>query len=455
MAKKSKLPLVAICGRPNVGKSTLFNRITGKQRAIVHGEEGITRDRTYGTAEWEGYAFRVVDTGGVVENPIDPIVQKMQAQVRVALEEARVIIFVVDGQQEITRIDEQVRDELFKYGKPVLLAVNKLDNPKMESNKLDFYSLGMGDPYPISSGHGLGVDDLLDEVITHLPESAKGAGPDDEVEEPTDDGVTRVAIVGKPNVGKSSFLNAILNEERSIVDATPGTTRDAIDADMHWRGRDYLLIDTAGLRKKAGIREDVEHFSVSRSLRAIKRADVCLVMVDATEGITEQDKRIVSFAVESGRAMILVWTKWDLIEDKETRFKQLNDEIDLKAPFLRYVPYLTISNVTRQRIFRTFDFIDQVAEEAKKRIGTGELNRLIEDVKAKHAPPSQKGKQAKILYATQASVRPTTFVLFVNQKRLFHFSYLRYIENQLREKFGFQGVPIKIELREGDGKRER
>lgn len=455
MAKKNKLPLVAICGRPNVGKSTLFNRITGKQRAIVHGEEGITRDRTYGAAEWEGYAFRVVDTGGVVENPIDPIVQKMQAQVRVALEEARVIVFVVDGQQEITRIDEQVRDELFKYGKPVLLAVNKLDNPKMEINRHEFHALGMGEPYAISSGHGLGVADLLDEVIKHLPESAKGATPDDDEDEPPEDNVTRVAIVGKPNVGKSSFLNAILNEERSIVDDVPGTTRDAIDAEMQWRGHDYLLIDTAGLRKKAGIREDVEHFSVSRSLRAIKRADVCLVMIDATEGITEQDKRIVNFAVESGRAMVLVWTKWDLIEDKEARFKQLSEEIDLKAPFLKYVPYITISNLTRQRIFRTFDFIDEVAEQAKKRVGTGELNRLIDDVKAKHAPPTTKGKPAKILYATQASVRPTTFVLFVNQKRLFHFSYLRYIENQLRDRFGFDGVPIKIELREGDGKHGR
>ncbi len=455
MTKKTKLPLVAICGRPNVGKSTLFNRITGKQRAIVHGEEGITRDRTYGTAEWEGYAFRVVDTGGVVENPIDPIIQKMQEQVRVALAEARVIIFVVDGQQELTRVDEQIRDELFKYGKPVFLAVNKLDNPKMEANKLDFYTLGMGDPYAISSGHGTGVAELLDEIVKLLPESAKGAEAVDEDEAPAEEGITRVAIVGKPNVGKSSFLNAILNEERSIVDSTPGTTRDAIDVEMQWRGRDYLLIDTAGLRKKAGIREDVEHFSVTRALRAIKRADVCLMMMDGTESISEQDKRIVNFAVESGRAMVLVWSKWDLVEEKEKRFKQLADEIDLKAPFLKYVPYLTISNVTRQRIFNTFDFIDKVAVEAKKRIGTGELNRLIEDVKAKHAPPSQKGKQAKILYATQVSVRPTTFVLFVNQKRLFHFSYLRYIENQLREKFGFEGVPLKIELREGDGKHER
>jgi GTPase len=453
MPKKHVVPLVAICGRPNVGKSTLFNRITGKQRAIVHGEEGITRDRTYGTASWEGYTFRVVDTGGVVENPIDPIVQKMQSQVRVALEEASVIIFVVDGQQELTRTDEQIRDELFKYGKPVLLAVNKLDNPKMELNKVDFYVLGMGDPYAISSGHGLGVDDLLDEVVKHLPESAKMPVPaegEEEEETGRDESITRVAIVGKPNVGKSSFLNAILNEERSIVHETPGTTRDSIDAEFHWRGHEYLLIDTAGLRKKAGIREDVEHFSVSRSLRAIKRADVCLLMMDATEGITEQDKRIVGFAVESGRAMVLVWSKWDLIEDREARFKQINDEIDLKAPFLKYVPYLTISNLTRQRIFRSFDFIDKVAAEARKRVTTGELNRLIEDIKAKHAPPSQKGKPAKIRYATQVSVRPTTFVLFVNQKRLFHFSYLRYIENQIREKFGFEGVPIKIELREGE-----
>ena len=446
MAGKRKLPLVAICGRPNVGKSTLFNRITGKMRAIVHSEEGITRDRVYAEAQHGGCVFRVVDTGGIVENPIDPVVHKMQQQIRVALKEAKVIVFVVDGQQPITRTDEELRDELFKFGKPVVLAVNKLDNPNMEINKVDFYALGMGDPIAISSGHGLGTDDLLDAVIAHLPESA----PADETGiEGEHEKVTHVAVIGRPNVGKSSFVNAILNEERTIVDDAPGTTRDAIDIEFSWKGRAYLLIDTAGLRKKAGIRREVEHFSVARSLRAVRRADVCLLLMDATEGIVEQDKRILDYVHEQGRGIVLVWSKWDLLKDKDARFKQLQDEIDLKAPFLKYAPQITVSNVTRVRLFKTFEFIDRVAAEVDKRIPTAQLNKIIEDIGARSTPPSRKGKYPKILYATQASTKPTTFVLFVNQARLFHFSYLRHIENALREKCGFEGVPIHIELREG------
>lgn len=444
MPKKHALPVVAICGRPNVGKSTLFNRIVGKQRAIVHSEEGITRDRAYALAEWNGRRFRVVDTGGIVENPLDPVVAKMQEQVRVALEEAAVVLFVVDGQQAITRVDRELSQELFKLGKPVVLAANKLDNPKMEDNRLEFYELGLGDPIAISSGHGLGIGDLMEAVLAHLP--AGTAPPEEEIaEEPK---VTRVAIIGKPNVGKSSFINAILNEPRTIVDSTPGTTRDAIDIDFQWKDKHYVLIDTAGMRKKAGIRKHVEFFSVSRSLRAVRRADVCLVMMDATEGITEQDKRIVDYVQEQGAAMALVWTKWDLVADKEARFKALNDEMDLKAPFLKFVPVLTVSNTTRVRLFKTFEYVDKLAAEAEKRIPTAELNRTIEMLKSKMSPPSQRGKFPKILYATQASVKPTTFVLFVNQKRLFHFSYIRYLENALREQYSFEGVPIRIELRE-------
>ena len=462
MAKKRDLPLVAICGRPNVGKSTLFNRIIGKQRAIVHPDEGITRDRAYGAAEWGDRAFRVVDTGGIVENPIDPVVKKMQEQVRVALEEAAVIVFVVDGRQEITRTDIEIRSELFRYGKPVLLAVNKLDNETLAVNRFDFYELGIAEPYAISSTHGLGVAELLDAVVALLPghspsEAASYLPAADEAfdaevppepapEEPT---VIRVAVIGKPNVGKSSFVNAVLNEERAIVDATPGTTRDALDIEFQWQGTDYVLIDTAGMRKKAGIKKHVEFYSVNRSLRAVRRADVCLVLIDATEGITEQDKRIFDYIHEQGPGMVLLWSKWDLVEDKEARFKALSDDIDLKAPFLKYVPYLTISNLTRQRLFKAFDYVNQVAAEAARRIPTAELNRLMEDIRASHAPPAHKGKAAKILYATQAGVKPATFVLFVNQKRLFHFSYIRFIENQLRQKFGFAGVPLHIELREG------
>lgn len=441
MAKKKQLPLVAICGRPNVGKSTLFNRIIRKSRAIVHDLEGITRDRFFGEAEWNGKRFRVVDTGGIIEHPVDPISQKMQLQVRAALDEASVIVFVVDGQAAITRVDEQVRDELFKYGKPIVLAANKLDNPKMEEFKYEFFQLGVGEPHPVSSGHGIGMAELMDAVTEHVPDSPV------EVDDPKK--VTKVAVVGRPNVGKSSFINALLNEERTIVHDQPGTTRDAIDIEFNWKEKDYLLIDTAGMRRKAGIKAPVEHFSVSRTLRAMKRADVCLIMIEAPEGIAEQDKRIIGFALENGIAMVLVWTKWDLIEDKEKKFKSIPDEISLKFPKIAFVPYVTISNITRQRLFSVFEHIDRVAEAAEQRIPTASLNKLIEDVKAKHNPPSMKGKHAKILYATQASVKPTIFVLFVNQTRLFHFSYVRFIENQIREHYGFSGVPIKLELREG------
>ena len=455
MSNRRKLPLVAICGRPNVGKSTLFNRLTGRSRAIVHKEEGITRDRFYAEAEWNGRRFRLVDTGGIVENPTDPITRRMQEQVRTALDEARVILFVVDGQQEITRVDREVVDELFKTGKPVVLAVNKLDNEKLALNRTDFFSLGLGEPYAVSSGHGIGIDDLMDAVTSHLPE---GAGPEvleGSDEEPLEDlgGPIKVAVIGKPNVGKSSFVNAILNEERTIVTEVPGTTRDSIDVEFHWQGKDYVLIDTAGMRKKAGIKRDVERFSVSRALRSVRRADVCLVMVDATDGLTEQDKRIFDYVREHGTGMVLVWTKWDLVEDKEARLKAMAADLDLKAPFLKHVPSLAISNVTRQRLFTTFEYVSRVAEAAAYRVPTGELNRLMDEIRVKTAPSMRKGKQAKILYATQAGVKPTTFVLFVNQKRLFHFSYLRHIENRLRDAYGFEGVPISIELREGDRNR--
>jgi GTP-binding protein len=449
MPGKKKTPLVAICGRPNVGKSTLFNRITGKTRAIVHAEEGITRDRAYAHARYGDYSFRVVDTGGIVESPTDSIVDKMQQQVRVALKEAKVILFVVDGQQPITRTDEQLREELFTFGKPIVLVVNKIDNDKMDVNKLDFYALGMGDPIAISSGHALGIDALFEAIVARLPKPEPALEEEEDAEPEEEKPITRVAIIGKPNVGKSSFINAILNEERTIVDNTPGTTRDAIDIEFQWKDKDYLLIDTAGLRKKAGIRKDVEHFSVARSLRAVRRADVCMLLMDGTDGICEQDKRILDYVREQGRAIVLVWSKWDLVENKEARFKQLQDDLDFKAPFLKYAPQITISNVTRTRLFKTFEYIDRVAAEAEKRIPTAELNRIMEDVRAHHTPPSKGGKHPKILYATQAGVKPTTFVLFVNQSRLFHFSYVRFIENVLRDKYGFEGVPITIELREG------
>ncbi len=450
---KKRLPLVAIVGRPNVGKSTLFNRIIGKQRAIVHDVEGITRDRFINEASWAGKRFRLVDTGGMVENPMDEITRKMQAQVHQAIEESRVVIFVLDGQQEITRPDRVICESLQRCGKPVVLAINKLDNPKLALNQYEYYALGLGEPHAVSSGHNLGVEALMRTVTAHLPESLDGTEDLSEETEEADaeapaDSITKVAIIGRPNVGKSSFVNALLNEERAIVSDIPGTTRDAIDIEFQWRGREYLLIDTAGLRRKAGIREPVEHFSVARALRAIRRADVCLVMVEATEELSEQDKRIIGYILEQGTAFILVWTKWDLVHDKEKRLKALETDLDLKMPQALFAPRITISNVTRQRLFRVFDCVDRVAAEAAKRISTAELNRLMQQIKARHNPPGQKGVHAKILYATQTGTKPTEIVLFVNQKRLFHFSYLRFIENQLREAYGFEGVPLKIELRE-------
>ena len=449
--KKKKPPLLAICGRPNVGKSTLFNRIIGRQSAIVHHDEGITRDRAYGRAEWEGRTFRVVDTGGVVENPMDPVTRKMQEHVRTALKEAKVVLFVVDGQVDPTRVDEEIRDELFKLGKPVILCVNKLDNHRMSQNITEFYALGLGEPIGVSSTHNLGIDNLMEAILEQLPDAPviEEAAEDEAPRE-----MTKVAVVGKPNVGKSSFINALFNEDRVIVTDIPGTTRDAIDNEFSFGGKDYLFIDTAGMRRKGNIRYEVERYSVNRSLRAVNRADVCLVMMDATEGITEQDKRIVHYIVERGAAMILVWTKWDLVEDREQAYKRIDDQIDRQAPFLKYVPFVTISNLTRQRVFKTLEHIDRVAEAAQRRIGTGELNRFMKDIRLQVPASIHKGKQAKILYATQAGIKPSTFVLFVNQIGLFHFSYVRFLENRLREKFGFEGVPIKIELRAADDKRE-
>ena len=439
MPKTHPVPLVAICGRPNVGKSTLFNRIVGKQRAIVHGEEGITRDRTYGTAEWNGRVFRLVDTGGVVENPLDPVSHKVQAQVRAALREADAIILVVDGQQEITRTDEELRDELFKYGKPVFVAVNKLDNERLQQHLAEFYALGFGDPLPISATHNVGVEDLVNAVLNVLPEGS-GAAPEETA-------ATRIAVIGKPNVGKSSFVNAILNVERTIVDDKPGTTRDAIDIDVIWNDRPYVLIDTAGMRRKAGIKEAVEHFSISRSLRAIRRADVCLVLIDATEGISEQDKRILAYVQENGAGMVLVWTKWDLIEDKDQRFKELNDEIDLKAPFLRYVPSITISNTTRQRLFKTFDLVDPWpgGRKAHSHARTEPPVRAAA-FRRRQRRLQRQARQGVVCHADRdetRDVRP-----FREPEAAVSLQLPALHREPFAREFRFSGVPIHIELRE-------
>ncbi len=457
MSSKKQAPLVAICGRPNVGKSTLYNRLTGRASAIVHDQEGITRDRHEGTGKWNGKLVRVVDTGGIVENPIDPIVKKMQEQVRKAIAEAAVVVFVVDGRTSLTRVDYELRDELLKLGKPIVLAVNKLDNDTLEQHRHEFHGFGLGEPYALSATHGLGSDALINAILEYIPNAPAIEGKSVNVEgnpesdEPVrvDDGITRVAVVGRPNAGKSSFINALLGEERLIVHETPGTTRDAIDIEFRFKEREYILIDTAGMRKKAGIKTQVEHFSVARSLRAIRAADVCLVLIDAQQGMGEQDLKITQYASEQGTPMVLVWTKWDLLEEKEVRFKEIVEELDLKAPFLHYVPSITISSLDRTRIFKVLDLVDKMAESAKKRIATGPLNNFLARIKDEHKPPTFRGAVPKALYITQASARPTVFVMFVNQRKLFHFSYLRYIENRLRAEYGFEGVPIKLELREG------
>ena len=454
-SKRKKMPTVAVVGRPNVGKSTLFSRIIGKQRAIVHNQEGITRDRFINEARWDDHVFMLVDTGGIIENPVDDITRKMQDQVQQAIEDSRVVIFVLDGQQELTRMDRLVCESLVRSGKPVVLAVNKLDNHTLAMNRYEYYELGLGEPMAISASHNLGIEELMARVVAHFPPPVPVPEAELHEEEKEEDDAKavkikpiKVAIIGRPNVGKSSFINAILNEERAIVSEIPGTTRDAIDVDFSWQGKDYLLIDTAGMRRKAGIKDAVEHYSVTRSLRAVRRADVCLIMVEATEGLTEQDKRVIGYTLEQGTAFILVWTKWDLVENKEKRFKALADDLDLKMGQVQYAPQMTISNVTRKRLFTVFEYVDRVALEANKRIPTAEFNRLIEQIKAKHNPPSMKGRHAKILYGAQTSVKPTEFVLFVNQTRLFHFSYMRFIENQIRAAYGFEGVPIRLELRE-------
>jgi GTP-binding protein len=446
MTKKQRLPLVAICGRPNVGKSTLFNRIIGRQHAIVHSEEGITRDRSYGIASWNGKSFRIVDTGGIVDRPGDDITKKMMEQARAALTEADAIILLVDGQTGVARADDDIRNEIVRHKKPIFLVVNKLDNEAMKLNAASFYSMGLGDPFPISSSHGDGVDDLLAAIAAKLPET-RAVTPEEERQA----SATKVAIVGRPNAGKSSFINAILNEDRSIVTDVPGTTRDSINIEFHWKDKDYLFIDTAGMRKKGGIKTEVERFSVTRALRSINFADVCLVMIDATQGIGEQDKRIFNYIQEAGTGMVLVWTKWDLVDEKEDSFKKLAEQIDLKAPFLASVPAITVSNTERQRIFKVFEYIDRVAEAVNRRVQTSELNKLLSSLQG--SPQARHhGQEAKIRYATQVDVKPARFVLFVNRAERFHFSYLRHIENRIRETYGFEGVPIHIELREGGPK---
>lgn len=433
-------PVVAIVGRPNVGKSTLFNYITGRRIAITEDTPGITRDRIYAEAEWRGRKFTLIDTGGIEPHTDDYIKKMMLRQAELAMETADVIIFLLDMKTGLTAADQDVAAMLRKSRKPVVVAVNKVDNiGELPTEAYEFYNLGMGDFHPISSVHGLGIGDLLDAVFEHFPERT---------DEEQDDDVIKVAVIGRPNVGKSSLINCILGEERVIVSDIPGTTRDAIDTLVERNGRRYNFIDTAGIRRKSKIEENIERYSVIRSFMAVDRADVCLIMIDANDGVTEQDTKIAGYAHEQGKASIITVNKWDMIEKETGTLEKMRKEILQKLDFMNYAPVVFISAKTGQRVERLFELVDYVFDQASFRVQTGMLNDVLNEAMAMVQPPSDKGKRLKIYYMTQAGIRPPKFVLFVNDKELMHFSYERYIINTLRSNFGFEGTPIQLILRE-------
>lgn len=437
-------PIIAVVGRPNVGKSTLFNKIAGKRISIVEDTPGITRDRIYAEAEWCGREFTLIDTGGIEPSSDDIILSQMREQANMAIDMADVILFMVNVRDGMTAADKEVAAMLQKCGRPVILVCNKVDNPGNPPMEMyEFYNLGIGDPYPVSSVHGLGVGDLLDAAVAYFPN-------DDESE--SEDTAIKVAVVGKPNAGKSSLVNRILGENRVIVSDVAGTTRDAIDSVYEHDGQKYVFIDTAGMRKRGKINENVERYSVARALGAVDRADVCLIMIDATEGITEQDTKIAGYVHESGKASIIVVNKWDLIEKETNTMKNFKNKVKEGFNFMMYAPSVYISAATGLRIESLFDMINAALAENSKRISTGLLNDVINEAIAMVQPPSDKGKRLKIYYATQASVKPPTFVLFVNNAELAHYSYIRYLENRLRAKFGFEGTPIKFIIREKNKK---
>jgi GTP-binding protein len=428
-------PVVAIVGRPNVGKSTIFNRLIGERLAIVQDQPGVTRDRIYGSTEWNGLSFNVIDTGGIEIQDDDTLMKSIKAQAELAIDEADCIIFVVDAKSGLTPSDQDVADLLYRSNKPVVLAVNKVDNIKQQENTFEFYSLGFADVIGISGTHGTGMGDLLDAVVAKLP-------PDDSEE--YDDDVIKIALIGRPNVGKSSLVNAILGEERVIVSPIAGTTRDAIDTPFERDGRRYVLIDTAGIRKRGKIYEQTEKYSVMRAMKAIERSDVVLVVLNAEEGIVEQDKHIAGYAHEAGKACIFVVNKWDIPEKDDKTLHQFERKIRDHFQFMDYAPALFVSAKTKQRLNRILPLVEHVADQHAMRVVTHVLNEIIQDAVATNAPPSDKGRRLRIQYATQVGVKPPTFMLFVNDPDLMHFSYERYIENKLRAAFQFEGTPIRI-----------
>ena len=434
-------PIIAIVGRPNVGKSTLFNKLIGERRAIIEDTPGVTRDRIYGEGEWCGKSFVVIDTGGIEPKTNDIILKQMRLQAEIAIDTADVIIFMCDVRAGLVADDREIAVMLKKSGKPVVVAVNKADSVgAVPFEFYEFYELGFDkDPIAISSTHGSGTGDLLDAVLAELPADAGTAEEDDSI---------KVAVIGKPNAGKSSLINKLLGEERLIVSNIAGTTRDAIDTQIECAYGKYTFIDTAGLRRKARVEDVIEKYSVLRAHMAVERADVCLLVIDATEGITEQDEHIAGIAHEAGKACIIVVNKWDAVEKDNDSVNEFTKKIYNALSYLTYAPILFVSALTGQRLQKLFEHINYVNGQAKLRISTGMLNDMLGDATAKVQPPSDKGKRLKIYYMTQASVAPPTFVIFANSIELFHFSYQRYIENCLRETFGFRGTPIRIIIRE-------
>ena len=433
-------PLVAIVGRPNVGKSCLFNKLTGKRISIVEDTPGVTRDRLYAECEWAGRTFDIVDTGGIEPKTDSEILTFMRDQALAAIETATVIVLVCDINTGVTAADKEVANMLLRSKKPVVLAVNKMDSVgALNPDIYEFYALGVGDPIAVSAVHGHGTDEVLDLCLSYFPE---------ETEEENEDDRIKIAVIGKPNVGKSSIINRILGEERVIVSDMAGTTRDAVDTPLENEWGKYLLIDTAGMRKHSRVTDRIEKFSVMRAQTAIDRSDVCLIMIDARDGVTEQDTKVAGLAHEAGKASIIVVNKWDLVEKETNTMDKMRDKIRADLSFMQYAPIVFVSALTGQRVDRIFELANYVNQQASTRITTGMLNNVLADAQARVQPPTDKGKRLKIFYMTQTGIKPPQFVLFVNDAELFHFSYQRYIENQIRATFGLEGTPIRMTIRQ-------
>ena len=433
-------PIVAVVGRPNVGKSTLFNALAGERISIVKDTPGVTRDRIYADVSWLDYNFTMIDTGGIEPDSSDIILSQMREQAQIAIDTADVIMFVVDVRQGLQDADTKVADMLRRSHKPVVLVVNKVDSfEKFQADVYEFYNLGIGDPYPISATEKTGLGDMLDEVVKYFPESAKTEVEDER---------PRIAIIGKPNVGKSSLINKLAQEDRVIVSNIAGTTRDAIDTAIKYNGQEYVFIDTAGIRRKSKITEEIERFSIIRAVAAVERCDVAIIMIDATEGVTEQDAKIAGIAHDRGKGVIICVNKWDAIEKNNDTVKEHTQDIRDVLSFMPYAEILFISAKSGQRLHKIFETIDIVIENNSMRVATGVLNEIVAEAVAMQQPPTDKGKRLKIYYTTQVSVKPPTFVVFVNDKNLMHFSYTRYLENRIRDTFGFKGTALKFITRE-------